>query len=397
MMQTARALVLAFLVAGTAVESSKTNPLAKVYTLMDECAAKIVKDGEAEAKAYKEYIAWCDDASANLKNDIKTATSQRKKLEASISNHGANIAASTSKIEDVVAQIAAGDAELTDATAIREKESGDYVKAETELVDAVDTLDRAITTITREAQKNPAAFTQVDTSSMSSVLQSLSVVIDAAGFATDDKQKLVALVQAQQGSDDEEGELGAPAAAVYKSHSGGITQILEDMKEKAEGQLSDLRKAEQAAKQNYNMLKQSLEAQMAADTKDKKDEEASRAANEEGKATAEGDLANTEDDLKTARSGLATAQSNCMTVAADHETCMKARDEELAVIAKAKEILKDTTSGAEGQSYSLLQVAAASRLQTRVDLKNSEIVVLVKRLAREHHSAALAQLASRIG
>ena len=33
----------------------------------------------------------------------------------------------------------------------------------------------------------------------------------------------------------------------------------EDMKEKAEGQLSDLRKAESASRHNFEMLKQSLE------------------------------------------------------------------------------------------------------------------------------------------
>merc|ERR1719377_358636 len=37
-----------------------------------------------------------------------------------------------------------------------------------------------------------------------------------------------------------------------------------------------------------------------------------------------------------------------------------------------------------------------SRMQTRADLANTEVVTLVKKLAREHHSAALAQLASRI-
>jgi len=35
-------------------------------------------------------------------------------------------------------------------------------------------------------------------------------------------------------------------------------------------------------------------------------------------------------------------------------------------------------------------------LQTRADLAHAEVVVLVKRLAREHHSTALAQLASRV-
>merc|ERR1719476_678901 len=37
-----------------------------------------------------------------------------------------------------------------------------------------------------------------------------------------------------------------------------------------------------------------------------------------------------------------------------------------------------------------------SKLQTRADLASVEVVNVVKRLAREHHSAALAQLASRI-
>merc|ERR1712093_24120 len=39
---------------------------------------------------------------------------------------------------------------------------------------------------------------------------------------------------------------------------------------------------------------------------------------------------------------------------------------------------------------------SASRLHSREDMKNAEIVTIVKKLARDHHSAALAQLASRI-
>merc|ERR1719421_2385219 len=101
---------------------------------------------------------------------------------------------------------------------------------------------------------------------MAGLVQSLSVVVDAAGFSTTDRQKLVALVQAKQS--DEDTEFGAPAAASYKSHSSGIIDVLEDLKEKAEGELSDARKAESSAKHNYNMMKQSLDDQMAADNKD---------------------------------------------------------------------------------------------------------------------------------
>merc|ERR1719502_791635 len=184
---------------------------------------------------------------------------------------------------------------------------------------------------------------------------------------------------------------GAPAAATYKSQSGGIVDVLEDLKEKAEGELAEARKAESNAKHNFEMMKQSLEDQMAADTKDMNEEKAAKEAAEEGKATAEGDLATTVKELKAAEGELQTANTDCMTTAADHEATVAARNEELKVIATPEKILKESTSGAVGQTYSLLQISS------RADLANSEVITLVKKLAKDHHSAALAQLASRIG
>merc|ERR1719230_525171 len=77
---------------------------------------------------------------------------------------------------------------------------------------------------------------------------------------------------------------------------------------------------------------------------------------------------------------------------------MKGRTEELNVIASAKKMLEESTTGAEEKTYSLIQVISqsGSLLRTRADLANAEIVSLIKKLAREHHSAALAQLASRV-
>jgi chromosome segregation ATPase len=165
------------------------------------------------------------------------------------------------------------------------------------------------------------------------------------------------------------------------------------MKDKAESELDELRKAEGNAKHNFNMLKQSLEDQMAADNTDLDQEKAAKATSEETKATAEGDLAITNKDLAAGQAELAECSSSCMQVAADHEATVKARAEELAVIAKAKKILEETTSGAVGQSYSFLQ---RSSMSTRADLKRSEVLTVVSNLAKKHHSAALAQLASRI-
>merc|ERR1719482_268130 len=140
------------------------------------------------------------------------------------------------------------------------------------------------------------------------------------------------------------------------------------MKEKAEGQLSDLRKAESTAQHNFDMLKQSLTDEIEADTKDMDEEKSLKASTEETKAAAEGDLAETVKGLAEDKKALATASTTCMTVAADHDATVKSRNEELNAIATAKKVLSETSSGAVSQSYSFIQTE--SRLQTRADLAN---------------------------
>jgi len=153
-----------------------------------------------------------------------------------------------------------------------------------------------------------------------------------------------------------------------------------------------LRKAESTTKHNFNMLKQSLEDQIDADSKDMSEEKSLKASTEETKAVAEGDLAETVKGLAEDNKALGVASSTCMTVAADHEATVKSRSEELTAIATAKKIINETSSGAVSQSYSFLQ----SKMQTRADLANAEVVGLIKKLAKQQHSAALAQLASRV-
>merc|ERR1719191_2680801 len=136
--------------------SADTNPLAKVIELLDGLAAKITKEGEAEQKAFEEYIEWCDDYTKGKSFDIKSLTAQKEKLEATISKCTSDIEGCDTKIEELVADIATGEAELKNATLIREKENADFEAGEAELVDSIDVLDRAIAILEREMAKNPA-------------------------------------------------------------------------------------------------------------------------------------------------------------------------------------------------------------------------------------------------
>merc|ERR1712008_427535 len=190
--------------------------------------AKIMAEGEAEAKAYEEYLQWCQNSVQDSGFAIETATKEKGELDGKITELTAEIDEGGTKIEDLAATIASNEADLKSATAIREKEYADFVKGEKELMEVVSALERAISILEKEAAKNPASFAQVYNKNVKNILQSLSLVADAAAFSVVDRQRLLAMAQTDQSDE----EFGAPAAAAYKSQSGGIIEVLEDMKEK---------------------------------------------------------------------------------------------------------------------------------------------------------------------
>lgn len=389
------------------------NPLQKVLQLLTDLETKVTADGERELNAYKEYAEWCKGSSRDKAFEIQTAKSDIEDLTATIGKAQSDVSAAVTKIEELGAAIAANDGDLKAATNIREKEQADFMSVEKELMESVDTIDRAIRILDRNMKGSSLVQQKVDTRDVSKLVQTLSVVVDAASLSLLDKRRLVALAQSSAGAnhmgadasveDEDDLELGAPTAAAYKAHSENIVDVLEDLREKAQKQLDEARREEVAAKHNYEMLKQSLSDQMVADDKELSEEKAEKASAGEVQATAEGDLAKTELVLTDAEKALEQLEGGCKSAAGDHEASMKGTAEELRALAEAKRALLESTSGAEGSVYnasSFLQLLGshekAAGLSTRADLVNFEVVNLVRQLAKKHHSAALNQLATKI-
>merc|ERR1719502_1618681 len=226
-------------------------------------------------------------------------------------------------------------------------------------------LERATSILSKEMAKSGASMLQLK--SATSITQALSVMVQASVFSSADASRLTALVQTQQSDSDDEEELGAPAAQVYKGHSDGIIGTLEGLTEKAEGQLDKARKTESTAVQNFQMLKQSLTDEIKVATKD------------------------LEEDIKTK----ATLHQDCMSGAEEFELSTKSRGEELQALATAKKVIKESTGGAAGQSYGLNQLSFM-QLSSSADLAKVEAMRFVRDLARKTHAPALAQLASRM-
>merc|ERR1719264_685812 len=371
--------------------ANEVSPIAKVLQMISDLQAKILAEGSEAQKVYEEFTEFCEHRSKDLGYEIKTGKTDKGELEASIAKEIATASSLTEKIDELAGSIAADEGDLKAATAIRTKENADFTAEESELMEVIDMLKRAIGILEREMAKGGAAMLQVKNAG--SIVQAISTLVQAASLSAQDGAKLTALIQnSQEAADD---DTGAPAAAVYEGHSSDIIDTLENLLEKAEQQLADARAKETAAQNNYEMLKQSLEDDIRFANKDMDEAKKSLAASGETKSTAEGDLAVTTKDLAADTTALADLHKDCLGKAQDFEASTKSRTEELKALAGAKKVLAETTSGADTITYGLTQVSFL-QLNSMEGLVQFEAIRLIRDLARKQGSSSLAQLAARM-
>jgi uncharacterized coiled-coil DUF342 family protein len=388
-------VVLAF-AALNPVRATEASPIEKIVEMISDLQTKVISEGKDAQKTYDEYAEWCEDKSTELGFEIKTGKANVAELTATIEEETATIGELETKIEELSNDIKTDESDLDAATKIRAKENKDFKAEEAELTEVLDMLERATSILSKEMAKSGASMLQLK--SASNLADALGVMVQAAVLSSADVSRLTALVQTS--NDDSDSEAGAPAAAVYEGHSDGIIGTLEGLTEKAEGQLDKARKAETTSLQNYEMLKQSLEDEIKFAEKDMDKAKKGLAESQEKKAVAEGDLEVTSKDLAEDIKEKAALHESCMAAAEEFEISTKSRGEELTALATAKKVIKESTGGAAGQSYSFSQLSflqmERAKVTSAVDLAKFEAVRFIRDLARKSKSTALAQLASRM-
>ena len=85
----------------------------------------------------------------------------------------------------------------------------------------------------------------------------------------------------------------------------------------------------------------------------------------------------------------AESKNSCAHVTADHEVSAKTSAEELKTWADATQVIGS-------KAYSLFPVSSFTGVHTTVDLKEFDVVKMMRRLAQKEHSAALPQLPASI-
>merc|ERR1719484_115445 len=369
-----------------AVGATGVSPVAKVIELLDELTGKVKGDLAAEETMMEEYTKYCDSESNEKEDAITSHKRTIGDLEAEIADASARISELGTEVEDLAGKISGAESELAEATKLRDEEKAAFAASESELVDTVDSLERALVVLKR----GQTSFLQArDQDTMNKLTMSLSKIIEANWVNSKDKAVVQSLLQSTSEENDEDLSLQPQAkTSGYQSQGSGILDTISDMKEKAESTLSDARADEMKAGHEYAMLKQNLEMQIKTMKKRMSEATTEKSGLEEAKASAEEELSSTKKTLADDEKYLEELKQSCSAKAAEWATRQKDAAGELAAIAKAKEVLEDGVKV-------FLQTSTRMRVGEGDPALRKQAVKVLGGLAKRFHTFGLIELASR--
>merc|ERR1719484_50056 len=368
-----------------AVGATGVSPVAKVIELLDELTGKVKGDLAAEETMMEEYTKYCDSESNEKEDAITSHKRTIGDLESEIADATARISELGTEVEELAGKISGAESELAEATKLRDEEKAAFAASESELVDTVDSLERALVVLKR----GQTSFLQArDQDTMNKLTMSLSKIIEANWVNSKDKAVVQSLLQSTSEANDEDLSLQPQAkTSGYQSQGSGILDTITDMKEKAESTLSDARAAEMKANHEYEMLKQNLEMQISTMKKRMSEATTEKSGLEDAKATAEEELSSTKKTLADDEKYLEDLKQSCSMKAQEWATRQKDAAGELAAIAKAKEVLE---SGVKV----FLEVSSKTHSKNdEIAVKRDRVISILSKL--EDHSYFFTQIKSQ--
>merc|ERR1719238_1160153 len=350
------------------------SPVQKVIGMLQDMRAKGVQMKQEEQVSFAAYKQFCEDTSAEKKANIDDANGQIETLQADIQKAESDAAMLAKEIAELDDEIATAEHNKAEAIRIREEEKGDFGKKHKDLSETIDALDRALVVLKKQ---------DFDRGQAESLLQEVSVL---ARVPKKEKNVLAAFLA----TDDEVTSFQPGVAKGYEFQSGGIVEMLTDLKEKFEDERRKLEKDEVGSEHAFDLLCLDLTATTERATKSRTAKASTKAAREEAAAQAKGDLADTTSSRDEDSAYLSALEAQCSQKSSDFESRQELRGEELEAIDKAIEIVsspelagaaaKNLSPGSSAFSFALRggdrapvqrQVAAflearASRLDSRV-------------------------------
>merc|ERR1719265_2348367 len=283
-----------------------------------------------------EYADFCDKESSEKGYNIKTAVSKIEDLKAIVEENTLKIPGLEDEVSTLGTEIAGKQKDLTEAKKVRDAERADFVAIEKDLATSIEQLGKAAEII---GKASGGAFLQGGSAegATSTALKAISKILDAGEINMATHKSLASLLQTGDYDEDEE--------SIHQAHKGSgsaaIVEKIEEMKEKAEEELTAARAAETKKAQDYDML--SMQLKMGIKVAEDKIGVAKSTIGEKTEElnTAKGELGETGANKAQDEETLATLKHECEEAAMAWEERQKSARAEMGAINKAIAILSE--------------------------------------------------------
>lgn len=432
-----------------AASSSTESPVSKVIELLGLLKRQLDEDGKADQAQHGRYTKWYTEQKGDTERVIKETSQKLSSLKSSIEQGEAFREGKQMELEKVAGQQAGAEAELKDASDRRQKERRTFEATEAELTTAADQFERALEVLAKKApggaaaaalldsgasesggaaSGGPAAFLAVakklrsaleqDTDFALTELQreSLNGLVRLAAARAADAEtattQSAAAHEAAGGSQQQQldflqvrarrGGRGGSARVLaagpfgeFDSQSGSVTQTLQSVLDKTQGQLDDARKDESKARDLFKKLKEDMEAEI------KNKEEAladlkvaiSRSQEEAGQLKSQQLAA--QQLLKVTEEELAQLEADWGVKSQAFKSRTSKRDDEVLAVQDALELLSSDAAQnvlalvarPVSSAASLLQIGQSSHRQREAAAPGISLLALKMKTGRRSHRA----------
>jgi hypothetical protein len=335
----------------------KEAPVTRIVNLLEELKAKATQDGKVEQQIYDKYACWCEKTSKRKADDIVEGQAELRSLGQTILKLKGRVAVLTAEIEELTRKIAENVDAQEKATAIRQKENGAWMAESVETKQAIAALQDAIKVL------NDATIPQkgaglIQESQMAQLKYAVRNVLDKLPSEIGLPPARLSLLS--EFTNDKSG---------YAPQSATIQGMLVDMYTNFAEELQTSTNTEADRNEKYETLMAALEK---ANNKMK----SIRGTKEVEKAKAESRLADvtkayedTERQLEADKEFFDQTKKACLSKHEEWTIRSKLRDEELAGIDKALEILTSD----EARELFADAIKPGVQAQTKSDLKTSAV------------------------
>jgi len=253
---------------------------------------------------------------------VESATQKLSMLQADIQEVATSAEELAREVQKLEADVATWEGDEKAATQVREIERADYLKAHNDYTETIDAITTAVGILRAQPQNRAQAV---------SLLSGSSALAKGSGKA---RKVLAAFLSRNM-------EFQTPEAYAYESRSGGVVDMIEQLKDKFIDERSALEKEETNRRHSYQMLVQEFHTSKTNAETMRSDKVQQKALDLQSAATMKGQVSDTTGTKVQDSKFLGDTKAVCSQKASDFEERQKLRAEEITAIQSAIGILND--------------------------------------------------------